>query len=87
MFPLIDDFVDENFDTFIKGKESGNIEYFYEKFGKDNFDAFISYINKKYDLMSQYNLSSEQLLEQKGDIDEIKNNMRDYLVNNNHKHK
>lgn len=86
LFPLVDDFIDENFDTFLKGKESGNIEYFYEKFGKDNFDAFTNYINEKFELTQQYNLSSEQLLEQKGNIDEIKDNMRHYLVNN-HKHK
>lgn len=87
LFPLVDDFIDENFDILLKGKESGNMEYFYEKFGKDNFDAFTRYINEKYDLMCQYSLSSEQLLEQKGNIDEIKNNMRSYLANNNHRHK
>lgn len=86
LFPLVDDFIDENFDTFLKGKESGNIECFYELFGKDNFDAFMHYIDEKFDLTLQYNLSSEQLLEQKGNIDEIKDNMRDHLVNN-HKHK
>lgn len=86
LFPLVDDFIDENFAILLKGKESGNIEYFYELFGKDNFDAFTNYINEKYDLMCQYSLSSEQLLEQKGNIDEIKDNMRHYLVNN-HKHK
>lgn len=84
---LVDDFIDENFDILLKGKESGSMEYFYEKFGKDNFDAFTNYINEKYDLMCQYNLSSEQLLEQKGNIDEIKDNMRKYVTNNNHKHK
>ncbi|MCI9433646.1 MAG: hypothetical protein HFI86_00015 [Bacilli bacterium] len=87
LFSLVGDFVDENFDILLKGKESGNIEYFYEKFGKDNFDAFTNYINEKYELMCQYNLSSEQLLEQKDNIDEIKDNMRNYLTNNNHKHK
>lgn len=86
LFPLVDDFVEENFDILLKGKESGSMEYFYEKFGKDNFDEFMKYINEKFDLMCQYNLPNKQLLEQKGNIDEIKDNMRDYLVNN-HKHK
>ncbi len=87
LFPLVDDFIEENFDTFLKGKESGNKEYFYEKFGQDNFDEFMKYINEKFDLRQQYNLSSEQLLKKRGNIDEIKDNMRNYLANNNNKHK